>query len=156
MLEDAASYLNGKPVRMGIEAGPPAVELDRDVPPITKQWAPHEYETGANDPYRASRCQSASRDLLQPIVQLLVPFARECRRRFIQTGYVSFDGLVARARGLLRDHLVVRRELKTHFRSILVDEFQETRPRAVRNDSLSGRSARWRRDRLASDYVGAR
>ena len=127
MLEDAASYLE-RVSEDGHEAGLPAVELDRDVPPITKQWAPHEYETAKRTIRIAQAVAKVRVDLLQPIVQLLVPFARECRRRFIQTGYVSFDGLVARARGLLRDHLVVRRELKTQFRSILVDEFQDTDP----------------------------
>ena len=125
MLEDAAAYLE-RVVRQ--ERGTAPEGLNRDVPPATKQWDREEYEQ-ARRIVRVAQALSAVRlDVLQPIVQLIVPFARECRRRFVQTGYISFDGLVARARNLLRDHPRIRRDLKRQFRSILVDEFQDTDP----------------------------
>lgn len=125
MLEEAARYLQSVG-RDGV--GPLPVGLDRGIPPITVQWSPHEYDQAKHIIYLAQAMARVRTDLLQPIMQLLVPFAHACRRRFIQTGYVSFDGLVARARNLLRDHPTVRRELKSQFRSILVDEFQDTDP----------------------------
>ncbi|HXG52063.1 MAG TPA: UvrD-helicase domain-containing protein [candidate division Zixibacteria bacterium] len=60
--------------------------------------------------------------------ELLVPLAESCRRSFVQAGFVSFDGLLVRARNLLRDHNAVREELKGLFKAILVDEFQDTDP----------------------------
>ena len=125
MLDDATAYLE-RVIRQ--EPGTLPEGLNRDVPPATKQWDRHEYEQ-ARRVVRVAQALSAVRlDVLQPIVQLIVPFARECRRRFVQTGYISFDGLVVRARNLLRDHPRIRRELKRQFRSILVDEFQDTDP----------------------------
>ena len=125
MLEDAATHLE-RVVRQERSAVP--ASLHRDVPPATKQWERDDYEQ-AKRIVRVAQAISAVRPaVLHPIVQLIVPFARQCRRRFVQTGYISFDGLVARARNLLRDHPRIRRELKRQFRSILVDEFQDTDP----------------------------
>ena len=125
MLEDAAAYLE-RVVRQEPCAAPEG--LNRDVPPATKQWEREEYEQARAIVRIAQALSTVRLDVLAPIVGLIVPFARECRRRFVQTGYISFDGLVARARNLLRDHPRIRRELKRQFRSILVDEFQDTDP----------------------------
>ncbi|MEK6604284.1 MAG: 3'-5' exonuclease, partial [Nitrospirota bacterium] len=59
---------------------------------------------------------------------ILGPFADSCRRRFLEAGAITFDGLLARARDLLRDHPGIRERLKRHFKAILVDEFQDTDP----------------------------
>src|SRR3989454_972357 len=62
------------------------------------------------------------------LLELLEPFAARCRRRFLDAGYVRFDGLLARARDLLKTHPHVRARLKRQFKAILVDEFQDTDP----------------------------
>ncbi len=62
------------------------------------------------------------------IVTLLGAFIREFRERSLRRGYVSFDGLLALPRDLLRDHRQVRRSLKRSYRLLLVDEFQDTDP----------------------------
>ena len=49
-------------------------------------------------------------------------------RHFVHEGFISFDGLLIRARNLVRDHLRVREELKRQYRTILIDEFQDTDP----------------------------
>ncbi len=59
---------------------------------------------------------------------LVRPFAEDFRRRYLQAGFVSFDGLLVLARDLVRDDPRVRGELKRAFRAILVDEFQDTDP----------------------------
>lgn len=81
--------------------------------------------------------------------QLLVPFAVQFRRFFTHEGWVSFDGLLIRARNLVRDHPRVREEIKRQYRAILIDEFQDTDP--IQYEILlylaerSGQSARdWR------------
>ena len=58
----------------------------------------------------------------------LLPFARRLRARQTRAGLVDFDGLLVRARDLLRDDLDVRASLKRRFAMILVDEFQDTDP----------------------------
>src|SRR4029434_8937895 len=60
--------------------------------------------------------------------RLLVPFAGDFRERFVREGHLSFDGLLVRARNLVRDQQRVRAELKRRYRAILIDEFQDTDP----------------------------
>ena len=85
---------------------------------------------------------------------LLVPFARQCREDFARHGLVTFDGLLVRSRDLLRDHPRIREELKTRFKAILVDEFQDTDPLQYEIilwlcEEPSRRAASWRDIRLA-------
>ena len=60
--------------------------------------------------------------------RLLAPFAEDFRRRYARGGLVSFDGLLLKARDLVRDGLSVREELKAKYQTFLVDEFQDTDP----------------------------
>ncbi len=62
------------------------------------------------------------------VVETLAPFVRSFREEFTRRGFVSFDGLLALARDLLRDHPDVRQRLKQRYDSLLVDEFQDTDP----------------------------
>jgi ATP-dependent helicase/nuclease subunit A len=68
--------------------------------------------------------EKAEADLFEAVV----PFARRLRARQTRSGIVDFDGLLVRARDLLRDDRAVRDALKRRFRMILVDEFQDTDP----------------------------
>lgn len=90
--------------------------------------------------------------------ELLIPFARKMREFFVHEGFVSFDGLLIRARNLVRDHPRVRSELKRQFRAILIDEFQDTDP--IQYEILlylaerAGREAKdWRSVELAPGKV---
>ncbi|MGZ8452211.1 MAG: UvrD-helicase domain-containing protein [Candidatus Binatia bacterium] len=85
--------------------------------------------------------------------RLLVPYASAFRERFLRDGHISFDGLLVRARNLVRDHKRVRADLKRRYRTILIDEFQDTDPIQYEillylaeqpNQSVSG----WRKVRL--------
>jgi ATP-dependent helicase/nuclease subunit A len=62
------------------------------------------------------------------LFEALLPFARRLRARQTRSGLVDFDGLLVRARDLLRDATPVRAAFKRRFRMILVDEFQDTDP----------------------------
>lgn len=76
----------------------------------------------------AQDIRSVDGEILPGCLQLLVPFVKQCRQSFIESGFVSFSGLVARARNIVRDFPEIRRELKQRVRAILVDEFQDTDP----------------------------
>jgi ATP-dependent helicase/nuclease subunit A len=67
-------------------------------------------------------------ELTERLRRLLAPYAEDFRERFIREGHISFDGLLVRARNLVRDQPLVRAELKRRYRSILIDEFQDTDP----------------------------
>lgn len=62
------------------------------------------------------------------VLNLLGPCVTGIRDGFVQRGWISFDGLLAKARALLRDHPSVRERLKSQYGAILVDEFQDTDP----------------------------
>jgi ATP-dependent helicase/nuclease subunit A len=49
-------------------------------------------------------------------------------RTLHRDGHLSFDGLLVRARNLVRDQRRVRAELKRRYQTILIDEFQDTDP----------------------------
>ncbi|MBM2803467.1 MAG: uncharacterized protein HW419_1360 [Deltaproteobacteria bacterium] len=71
---------------------------------------------------------SVDSDLTERLWRLLAPFAEEFRERFVREGHISFDGLLVRARNLVRDQRRVRTELKRRYQTILIDEFQDTDP----------------------------
>ena len=102
--------------------------LERDVPGITTTWSKEEYARAKSIVEIVQSLATVQEEGLRPVLQLLAPFALECRTRFVQRGYISFDGLLARARDLLRDYPSIRRDLKHQFHAILVDEFQDTDP----------------------------
>src|SRR5262249_46641208 len=56
------------------------------------------------------------------------PFIQQVRRRFLTSGWIAFDGLLALAKTLLRNHPAVRAQIKQTYRAVLVDEFQDTDP----------------------------
>ena len=61
-------------------------------------------------------------------LEAATPFVEEYREAYLRRGLVSFDGLLALCRDLLRDHPDVRERTKERFRMVLVDEFQDTDP----------------------------
>src|SRR5262245_46761593 len=76
----------------------------------------------------ARRLLAVDNDLVRRVCDHLIAFVRGCRGCLIAQGFVSFDGLLVRARDLVRDHAGVRGELKRQFKSMLIDEFQDTDP----------------------------
>jgi ATP-dependent helicase/nuclease subunit A len=64
----------------------------------------------------------------QEVVTLVRPFLNQVRHRLLVSGWIPFDGLLARAKTLLREHPAVRARIKQTYRAILVDEFQDTDP----------------------------
>ncbi len=61
-------------------------------------------------------------------LKLVCPFIQSVRATFADAGWLSFDGLLARARSLLWEHPNVRERIKRDYRAVLIDEFQDTDP----------------------------
>jgi ATP-dependent helicase/nuclease subunit A len=95
-----------------------------------KKW--EEDEAGAELYERLSLVAKAASPrgeaVTRKAARLLAPFALRLRREYARRGWVSFDGLLRRARDLVRDAPRPREELKRRFAAILVDEFQDTDP----------------------------
>ena len=103
-------------------------QLGRDLGSPPKGMGEQAFQTAVTVIRAAKACLTVETELAGAVLDLLVPFAREVRRSFVQSGWLSFDGLTARARALLRDHPSVRERLKRDYRALLVDEFQDTDP----------------------------
>ncbi|MBI4396386.1 MAG: UvrD-helicase domain-containing protein [Elusimicrobia bacterium] len=94
-----------------------------------KSWAGHPGEAVFREGVAVASSASAhSEAVVRKAVELVRPFAESFRNKYARKGLISFDGLLLRARALVRDHQDVRRELKSRFEAILIDEFQDTDP----------------------------
>ncbi len=95
-------------------------------PPVG--WDKRDFDEAGRIIQTARAVLRTDHEYFRDSLAILGPFAENCRRRFLEAGSVTFDGLLARARDLLRDHPGIRERLKRHFKAILVDEFQDTDP----------------------------
>ncbi len=97
----------------------------------------------------AKRLLKVEHEGLSHLLEVLTPFVESVRRSFVDSGWLTFDGLVGKARTLLRDHPAIREQLKGEYRAVLVDEFQDTDPVQYEivlylAERLGGQSASWR------------
>ncbi len=88
-----------------------------------------------DDYSEAGRIVSAARSLsvtdevfIGKLTGLILPFAISCRNSFVLSGKISFDGLLAFCCNILKNWRNIRSNLKSNFKSMLVDEFQDTDP----------------------------
>ncbi len=112
----------------GLSAALPGQTTPPKVPPKTKDWTDAHYEQAKGLIKVAQEIERSSASSLWDAVHVLSPFVVRCRTSFVEKGLVSFNGLLVRARALLRDHPHVRAELKEQYQAIIVDEFQDTDP----------------------------
>ncbi|MSR23661.1 MAG: hypothetical protein EXR96_01015 [Nitrospiraceae bacterium] len=103
-------------------------ELARDVGKKTAGWGEAEFVEAAGLIQVAKQALAVDGMLTGELLALLCPFMQQARATFLAQGWVSFDGLLARARTLLRDHPAIRERLKRDYQAVLVDEFQDTDP----------------------------
>jgi ATP-dependent helicase/nuclease subunit A len=117
-------------------------------------WSGEEVRQAKDLARVARRLVRVDPELFQVLWELLVPFIRRCREALVSQGFVSFDGLLVRARDLVRDHRAVREELKRQFKAILIDEFQDTDPIQYEillylGERIGGGARRWEDVQLA-------
>ncbi|MDH4249950.1 MAG: UvrD-helicase domain-containing protein [Nitrospira sp.] len=132
MLAAAASLLhlivdNGLPGRKGL-----AMEerewFGKDLGSAVGGWEKGDFKEAAAIIQAAQQLLTVDHAFLNDLVTLLIPLARNIRETFARQGWISFDGLLARARTLLLEHPSVRERIKRDYRAVLVDEFQDTDP----------------------------
>ncbi len=105
-----------------------ALLAEKSINTKLKGWPPQDVAEAQELVRTAKGLGQVDEETTHLLRRLLTPFAVEFRRFFTHEGFVSFDGLLIRARNLVRDHLRVREELKRQYRAILIDEFQDTDP----------------------------
>ena len=102
--------------------------LAKDLGAAPTGWEEDDYEAVESLQRIAKRLLRVDHELLQNLLALLAPFVQSVRKSFLDSGWLTFDGLVGKARTLLRDHPPIREQLKRDYRALLVDEFQDTDP----------------------------
>jgi ATP-dependent helicase/nuclease subunit A len=155
-LEKLAAHLD----ELGAAALAPQPPLPRATPArdIVKSTWPAGWDEKDGQVYEdmleiSKRCSASSEALLRRAYALLAPFALSFRAAYTKAGLVSFDGLLLKARDLVRDHPDVRCELKRRYACLFVDEFQDTDPLQgelllLLAEEESGRAPDWRKARL--------
>ncbi len=125
-----ASHLEG--LAKAAAAPEPSISRPQSPPWPDASWPSNWDKTAQTDYERAKRiAKSASAPgeaLVRRAFQLTAPFADSLQRTYARSGWVSFDGLLVKARDLVRDHPSVREELKSRYGVFLIDEFQDTDP----------------------------
>ncbi|MCA9422131.1 MAG: UvrD-helicase domain-containing protein, partial [Nitrospira sp.] len=92
------------------------------------EWEPSDFQDARRTIQSAQRLLHVHETLLSKVLHVLGPFAARVRQIFSDKGWIRFDGLLIRVRDLLRDHPMVREQLKETYAAIMVDEFQDTDP----------------------------
>ena len=102
--------------------------LEKDLGKAPVGWGEAAFQAAASIIGLAQQLLTVDQSYFQEVVALVRPFLDQLRRGFLISGWIAFDGLLARAKTLLRDHPAVRARIKQTYRAILVDEFQDTDP----------------------------
>jgi ATP-dependent helicase/nuclease subunit A len=102
--------------------------LEKDIGNCVAGWDEQDFEEAVALIETAKRLLASEEGLFYDLLTLLLPLVRQVRETFVAQGWLSFDGLLVRARALLYDHPSVRERIKREYRAVLVDEFQDTDP----------------------------
>jgi ATP-dependent helicase/nuclease subunit A len=102
--------------------------LEKDIGKATSGWAEQAFAEAKAVVSVAQQLLVVNQPYMSDVLELLGPFLSGVRQSFLASGWISFDGLLTRAKALLRDHLPARARIKQSYRAILVDEFQDTDP----------------------------
>ncbi|MDK2745017.1 MAG: UvrD-helicase domain-containing protein [Nitrospira sp. BO4] len=102
--------------------------LDKDLGNAVAGWEKADFREAGILIETAQQLLSVDHEFLTNLLKLVIPLVRNIRDAFARQGWISFDGLLARARALLFEHPSVRERIKRDYRAVLVDEFQDTDP----------------------------
>jgi ATP-dependent helicase/nuclease subunit A len=102
--------------------------LEKDIGKPTSGWDEQAFAETKAVVSVAQQLLSVNQPYMSDLFELLAPFLSGVRYSFLASGWISFDGLLTRAKSLLRDHPSARARIKHSYRAILVDEFQDTDP----------------------------
>ena len=102
--------------------------LEKDPGRAPSGWTEEDFAEAGSVIRAARRLLCVNHRIFDELLEILVPFAERVRMSFVEQGWISFDGLLARARTLLHEYPGVRERLKHEYKAVLVDEFQDTDP----------------------------
>ncbi len=123
-----AFLLEKGPLRLDDFAQDERAVLEKDLGKPPAGWDEGTFQEMSSIIGLAQQLLTVNQTYFQEVVTLVRPFLDQVRQGFHTSGWIAFDGLLARAKILLRDHPAVRARIKQTYRAILVDEFQDTDP----------------------------
>ncbi|HET9844914.1 MAG TPA: UvrD-helicase domain-containing protein, partial [Nitrospira sp.] len=91
-------------------------------------WEDHDFTEASQLIKLAQQLLLLDHHYFTKLLKLVAPFVESVRATFGAVGWLSFDGLLARARSLLWEHPHIRERVKRDYRAVLIDEFQDTDP----------------------------
>ncbi|MDH4301586.1 MAG: UvrD-helicase domain-containing protein, partial [Nitrospira sp.] len=122
--------------------------LDKDLGSAVAGWEKSAFREAGALIETAQQLLTIDHAFLNDLLRLLIPLVQDIRERFVRQGWLSFDGLLARARALLFEHPSARERIKREYRALLVDEFQDTDPTQYEiilavSERQGSQAARW-------------
>ena len=102
--------------------------LEKDPGLAISDWSTHEFSQAVGVVKIAKQILAFNVSYFINLLIIISPLVTSIRSSFARSGWISFDGLLARARRLLWEHPDVRERIKREYRAILIDEFQDTDP----------------------------
>ena len=102
--------------------------LEKHTSDEVKGWEENDFIEAVRLIKLAQKLQQLDHHFFNKFLKLFSPFITSVRKTFAQLGWLSFDGLLARARSLLWEHPNIRERVKREYRAVLIDEFQDTDP----------------------------
>jgi ATP-dependent helicase/nuclease subunit A len=91
-------------------------------------WEEHDFTEATKLIKLAQQLLLLDHHYFNKFLKLVSPFITSVLATFADAGWLSFDGLLARARTLLWEHPAIRERVKREYRAVLIDEFQDTDP----------------------------
>ena len=123
-----ALLLEQGPLRLDAFTQDERAVLGKDLGKPPAGWDEDTFQETSSIIGLAQQLLTVNQTYFQEVVTLVRPFLDRVSQGFHTSGWIAFDGLLAQAKTLLRDHPAVRTRIKQTYRAILVDEFQDTDP----------------------------
>ena len=92
--------------------------LEKDLGKAPVGWDEAAFQEAASIIRLAQQLLMVDQSFFQEVVTLVRPLLHLVRHRFLSSGWIAFDGLLARAKTLLRDHPAVRARIKQGYQAI--------------------------------------
>jgi len=122
--------------------------LDSSITMTLKGWEREDLEFAKRAAAVAKAACAENHYALRRAFEAVDDFAVRFRALYAREGLISFDGLLIRARDLVRGNPAVRNRLKAKFSAFFIDEFQDTDPLQGELflflcEKADGRAGRW-------------
>ncbi|MDR1684448.1 MAG: UvrD-helicase domain-containing protein [Elusimicrobiota bacterium] len=124
------------------------------IPDQPKNWPDEDYGRAEEILDFAQSMTPQNQRLILLVFNLIKPFLADVKGKLEKENIISYDEVIEKTRTLLKNNKAARRELKKEYKSILIDEFQDTDPAQGEillflAEEETGAAQNWREIKLA-------